>query len=97
MNDLLWRQSESIRQLEERFLSLPSAPTGLSSSLPFDQGSSSHFYPFPHPFCLPLGPLAPSDCLLFPPFPTCFLLLPIFFIGDNEQLRHGGMRSPAAR
>jgi len=56
MNTLLWRQSESIRQLEERFRSFPGAPACLSSSPPFDQGDSSHFYPFPPPFWPPPGP-----------------------------------------
>ena len=56
MNELLWRQSETIRQLDESFRSFPGAPAGSSSTLPFVQGSSSHFYPFPPPFWPPPGP-----------------------------------------
>jgi len=55
MNELLWRQSESIRQLEERFRSFPGAPASSSSSPPFDQGSSSHISQFPPPFWPPPG------------------------------------------
>ena len=55
MNDLLRRQSESIWQLDERVRSFPGAPAGSSSSPSFDQGGSSHFYPFPPPFWPPPG------------------------------------------
>ena len=54
-NDLLWRQSDTIRQLEERLRSFPGTPAGSSSSFPFDQGTSSHFYPFPPTFWPPPG------------------------------------------
>ena len=39
MNELLWQQSEAIRQLEQRFASFPG-----------DHGSSSTFSPFPPHF-----------------------------------------------
>ena len=42
MNELLWQQSEAIRQLEQRFASFPS-----------DHGNSSTFSPFPLHFLPP--------------------------------------------
>ena len=55
MNELLWRQSELIRQLEEHFRSFQGAPASSPSSPPFDQGSSSHISQFPPPFWPPPG------------------------------------------
>ena len=45
MNELLWQQSEAIRQLEQRFASFPG-----------DHGSSSTFSPFPPHFWPTPGP-----------------------------------------
>ena len=55
MNELLWRQSESIRQMEGRLRSFK-GDQGSSSSFP--SYDSSTFHPFPPHFCPPLRP----DC-----------------------------------
>ena len=53
MNELLWRQSESIRQMEERLRSFL-GNQGSSSSIPSYDPST--FYPFPPHFWPPPGP-----------------------------------------
>ena len=57
MNDLLWRQSESIRQMEERLRFFSGAQSGSSSFPSYD---SSTFYPFPPHFWPPPGPDGPQ-------------------------------------
>lgn len=53
MNELLWRQSESIRQMEERLRSFQ-GDQGSSSSIPSYDPST--FFPFPPHFWPPPGP-----------------------------------------
>lgn len=50
MNELLWRPSESIMQLDEGFRTFPSGLRGLSSFPSYDPSHSSTFHPFPPHF-----------------------------------------------
>jgi len=53
MNEVLWRHSESIRQMEERLRSIQGDQSGSSSFLSYD---SSIFHPFAPHFWPPPGP-----------------------------------------
>ena len=56
MNELIWRQSESIRQMEERFHSFQGTAGGSFLFPPYDPGHHSTFHPYPPHFWPPPGP-----------------------------------------
>ena len=59
-NELLWRQSESLRQLEGRLHAFQGAPGGSPSFPPYDPSHASTFHPFPPHFWPPPGPDGPQ-------------------------------------